>query len=133
MPRSSLRASGIRCRRLLVGCPVVGGMFRDRTIGLLRRMLGTEATFRPGPLEAVRALYEERRRVLVVQRTGWGKSAVYLIATRLLREDGRGPTLLTPRPHAEPDRDGQANRCQGRHHQLGEQGRLGGHQARYPA
>src|SRR6266545_3513252 len=94
MPRSSLRASGIRCRRLLVGCPVVGGMFRDRTIGLLRRMLGTEATFRPGQLEAVRALYEERRRVLVVQRTGWGKSAVYLIATRLLREDGLGPTLL---------------------------------------
>jgi len=69
-------------------------MFRDRTIGLLRRMLGTEATFRPGQLEAVRALYEERRRVLVVQRTGWGKSAVYLIATRLLREDGLGPTLL---------------------------------------
>ena len=57
-------------------------------------MLGTEATFRPGQLEAVRALYEERRRVLVVQRTGWGKSAVYLIATRLLREDGLGPTLL---------------------------------------
>ncbi len=36
----------------------------------------------------------DRRRALVVQRTGWGKSAVYFIATRLLRDAGAGPTLL---------------------------------------
>ncbi len=57
-------------------------------------MLGPGAAFRPGQLEAIRALSAEGGRVLVVQRTGWGKSAVYLIATRLLRGDGRGPTLL---------------------------------------
>src|SRR4051794_24786943 len=65
-----------------------------RATELLRRMVGAEAEFRSGQLEAVTALYAERRRVLVVQRTGWGKSAVYFIATRLLRDDGRGPTLL---------------------------------------
>src|SRR3954452_10153619 len=65
-----------------------------RATELLRWMVGAEAEFRSGQLEAVTALYAERRRVLVVQRTGWGKSAVYFIATRLLRDDGRGPTLL---------------------------------------
>src|SRR6476659_1675285 len=68
--------------------------FELRSLRLLRGMLGLDARFRPGQVEATRALYEDRGRVLVVQRTGWGKSAVYLIATRLLREDGRGPTLL---------------------------------------
>ena len=43
---------------------------------------------------AIDALVTERRRVLVVQRTGWGKSAVYWIATRLLRDAGSGPTLV---------------------------------------
>jgi len=53
-----------------------------------------DATWHPGQLEAIRALASDRQRVLVVQRTGWGKSAVYFIATRLLREAGSGPTLL---------------------------------------
>jgi ATP-dependent DNA helicase RecQ len=57
-------------------------------------MLGTGATFRPGQLEAIRAIAVDRRRALVVQRTGWGKSAVYFIATRVLRDQGAGPTLL---------------------------------------
>ncbi|MEZ5165479.1 MAG: RecQ family ATP-dependent DNA helicase [Acidimicrobiales bacterium] len=52
------------------------------------------ATFRPGQLDAIHALVAERRRTLVVQRTGWGKSAVYFIATRMLRDRGGGPTLL---------------------------------------
>jgi ATP-dependent DNA helicase RecQ len=39
-------------------------------------------------------LVERRERVLVVQRTGWGKSAVYFLATHLLRKQGLGPTLL---------------------------------------
>ncbi|MGH9036467.1 MAG: DEAD/DEAH box helicase, partial [Acidimicrobiia bacterium] len=62
---------------------------------LLRRLTGrAEAEFRPGQLEAIRAVVGERRRALVVQRTGWGKSAVYFIATRLLRDRGAGATLL---------------------------------------
>ena len=52
------------------------------------------AEFRPDQLEAITTLAGERGRVLLVQRTGWGKSAVYFIATRLLRDRGLGPTLL---------------------------------------
>jgi len=62
---------------------------------LLRRLTaGVAAGFRPGQWEAVEELVERGRRVLVVQRTGWGKSAVYFVATRLLRDRGAGPTLL---------------------------------------
>jgi len=50
--------------------------------------------FHDGQWEAIEALAQDRRRVLVVQRTGWGKSAVYFIATRLLRNRGAGPTIL---------------------------------------
>jgi ATP-dependent DNA helicase RecQ len=52
------------------------------------------ADFRPGQLEAIHDLVADRARVLCVQRTGWGKSAVYFIATALLREAGGGPTLI---------------------------------------
>lgn len=52
------------------------------------------AEFRDGQLEAIRDLVVDRRRVLVVQRTGWGKSAVYFVATRLLRGAGGGPSLI---------------------------------------
>jgi ATP-dependent DNA helicase RecQ len=57
-------------------------------------MLGPGAAFRPGQWEAIEAMLGRGERVLVVQRTGWGKSLVYFLATRLLREQGRGPTLL---------------------------------------
>ena len=50
--------------------------------------------FREGQYEAIEALVEQRRRVLVVQRTGWGKSAVYFVATALRRARGAGPTLI---------------------------------------
>ena len=53
-----------------------------------------DAVFRDGQFEAIAALVDQRRRALVVQRTGWGKSAVYFIATLLLRRQGAGPTLL---------------------------------------
>ena len=67
----------------------------DEALGLLRRLTGDpEAGFRADQLEAILALADERGRVLLVQRTGWGKSAVYFIATRLLRDRGLGPTLL---------------------------------------
>nr|BFF14252.1 hypothetical protein GCM10025699_55550 [Microbacterium flavescens] len=62
---------------------------------LLRALTGRDdAVFHDGQLEAIRALVADRRRALVVQRTGWGKSAVYFIATLLLRRRGTGPTLL---------------------------------------
>jgi ATP-dependent DNA helicase RecQ len=64
-------------------------------LALLRQLTGDPAAdFRPGQLEAISRLVERRGRTLVVQRTGWGKSAVYFIATRLLRDAGAGPTVL---------------------------------------
>jgi ATP-dependent DNA helicase RecQ len=66
----------------------------ERATGYLYEMLGDAAEFRPGQLDAILTVAEERGRVLLVQRTGWGKSAVYFIATRLLRDQGAGPTLL---------------------------------------
>src|SRR4051794_2842759 len=61
---------------------------------LLRLLAGPTATFREHQREAIEDLVVDRRRVLCIQRTGWGKSAVYFIATKLLREAGEGPTLL---------------------------------------
>ena len=60
----------------------------------LRALAGPEAEPRPHQLEAISDLVEDRARVLCVQRTGWGKSAVYFVATKLLRERGAGPTLI---------------------------------------
>ena len=62
--------------------------------GLLRQMLGGTADFRDGQWKAIDLVVNHRRRVLVVQRTGWGKSIVYFLATRILRDTGAGPTLL---------------------------------------
>lgn len=60
----------------------------------LKRALGDpEASFREGQWESIEHLLEGRR-VLVVQRTGWGKSMVYFLAIRLLRDRGAGPCLL---------------------------------------
>jgi ATP-dependent DNA helicase RecQ len=53
----------------------------DRAPELLARLAGPGAEFRQHQLEAVRDLVEDRARVLCVQRTGWGKSAVYFLAT----------------------------------------------------
>ncbi len=60
----------------------------------LRTLAGSAAKFREHQLEAVRDLVESRTRVLCVQRTAWGKSAVYFVATRILRSRGAGPTLI---------------------------------------
>lgn len=74
---------------------VAGVELPDEAVSLLRRLVGDpSAQFREGQWEAVRDLVEHRRRVLVVQRTGWGKSAVYFVATGLLRTRGRGPTVI---------------------------------------
>ena len=62
---------------------------------ILRDSLGDiSAEFRDGQWEAISALVNNKEKLLVVQRTGWGKSAVYFIATRLLREQGRGVTII---------------------------------------
>ena len=53
-----------------------------------------EASFRHGQLEAIEQLITGNHRLLLVQKTGWGKSFVYFIATKLLREAGSGPVLL---------------------------------------
>ncbi|HVF72038.1 MAG TPA: RecQ family ATP-dependent DNA helicase [Chthoniobacterales bacterium] len=66
-----------------------------RALELLR--LGTlysGAAFREDQESAISHVVEARGRLLVVQKTGWGKSSVYFIATKLLREQGAGPALL---------------------------------------
>jgi ATP-dependent DNA helicase RecQ len=67
----------------------------DEALGVLRELTGrSDAVFREGQDAAVAALVERQQRALVVQRTGWGKSAVYFVSTALLRRRGAGPTLL---------------------------------------
>jgi ATP-dependent DNA helicase RecQ len=66
-----------------------------RALSYLRTALrNNNAEFRDGQWEAIESIVTHKKRVLVVQRTGWGKSIVYFLATKLLREAGRGPTLL---------------------------------------
>src|SRR6478672_403058 len=61
----------------------------------LRALVGREdARLREDQWTAIEALAVDRRRSLVVQRTGWGKSAVYFVATLLLRQTGAGPTVI---------------------------------------
>jgi ATP-dependent DNA helicase RecQ len=67
---------------------------RTRALTLLRTAVGSAAAdFRPGQWEAIERLLR-RERLLVVERTGWGKRSVYFLATRLLRDNGAGCTLL---------------------------------------
>jgi ATP-dependent DNA helicase RecQ len=72
--RAAVRAEAEACLRALVG--------RD------------DAVLREDQWTAIEALAVDRRRSLVVQRTGWGKSAVYFVATALLRARGAGPTVI---------------------------------------
>jgi ATP-dependent DNA helicase RecQ len=67
---------------------------RSAAEGHLRALAGEHARLRDDQWTAIRALVAERRRALVVQRTGWGKSAVYFVATALLRARGAGPTVI---------------------------------------
>ncbi|MET1005097.1 MAG: DEAD/DEAH box helicase [Propionibacteriaceae bacterium] len=61
---------------------------------IISAVAGPDARPRPDQIAAVEALVEQRRRVLVVQATGWGKSAVYWGATAALRATGAGATLV---------------------------------------
>ena len=66
-----------------------------RALALLRIGTGDPAAeFRDGQEDAIEHVVENRGRLLLVQRAGWGKSFVYFIATKLLREQGAGPALL---------------------------------------
>ena len=67
---------------------------RDEAERHLRALAGDTAVLREDQWTAIEALVTGRRRALVVQRTGWGKSAVYFVATALLRATGAGPTVI---------------------------------------
>jgi ATP-dependent DNA helicase RecQ len=68
---------------------------RKRALDLLQAMIGSpEAAFRDDQWPVIDALVNQRDKVLLVQRTGWGKSAVYFITARLLRDAGCGPTII---------------------------------------
>ncbi|KGI71147.1 RecQ family ATP-dependent DNA helicase [Mycolicibacterium rufum] len=67
---------------------------RDDAQKILEQLAGPEATLRDDQWTAIEALVVQRRRALVVQRTGWGKSAVYFIAAKLLRSTGHGATVI---------------------------------------
>src|SRR5215472_7723079 len=67
---------------------------RDEAERCLRALAGPAATMREDQWTAIDALVSQRRRALVVQRTGWGKSAVYFTATALLRARGAGPSVI---------------------------------------
>ena len=68
---------------------------RDQGLAILRRLTGDPAAdFHPDQWEAIEALVADHRRALVVERTGWGKSAVYFVAALLQRRAGRGPALI---------------------------------------
>ncbi len=70
-------------------------MDREAGLACLREALGNpQIEFRAGQWEAIDHVVNSRGKLLVVQRTGWGKSAVYFVATRLLRDQGMGPTIV---------------------------------------
>ena len=70
-------------------------MNRSQAEQFLQTAVGnSRARFRKGQWEAINALVNHRQKLLVVQRTGWGKSSVYFISTRILRDRGAGPTVI---------------------------------------
>ena len=74
--------------------PDTGDAVQEEAERCLRSLAGPQARLRPDQWTAIKALVVDRRRALVVQRTGWGKSAVYFVAADLLRERGAGPTVI---------------------------------------
>jgi ATP-dependent DNA helicase RecQ len=68
-------------------------MKKEALIYLRKALDNPKAEFRIGQWESIKQLIE-RNRVLVVERTGWGKSMVYFLASKLLRQQGTGPTII---------------------------------------
>ena len=89
-------ANGARCDAVSQRQATVGVMKTQLDpVALLRDLTNNpSATFHQGQLEAIETVTARGGRALVVQRTGWGKSAVYFIATRILRLRGTGPTVI---------------------------------------
>jgi ATP-dependent DNA helicase RecQ len=72
-----------------------GIMNQSQAEQLLRQALADEnANFRQGQWEAIDELVNHQRKLLVVQRTGWGESSVYFISSRIFRDRGMGPTII---------------------------------------
>lgn len=70
-------------------------MNEDRALNLLRQGVGSpEANFHEDQWEAIDTIVNQRKRLVCVQRTGWGKSSVYFISTKLMREQRNGPTII---------------------------------------
>ncbi len=69
-------------------------MNKGEAQGLLSTMLGSDQPFRDGQWEAIDDVAQHGKRLLVVQRTGWGKSVVYFMAAKILRDRGFGPAVL---------------------------------------
>ena len=68
---------------------------KDKALEVLRESLNDPgASFHKHQWKAISKVVKDRSRLLVVQRTGWGKSAVYFISTKLLRDKGFGPTII---------------------------------------
>lgn len=67
--------------------------YEKRAIEILQNAYGKDAQFRDGQLESILAVLNKKK-ILVIQKTGWGKSVVYFIATKILREEGAGPTII---------------------------------------
>lgn len=64
-----------------------------RATAIIKSLYGRDASFRDGQYEAIEATMTQKR-TLVVQRTGWGKSLVYFVCTKLMREQGKGVTMV---------------------------------------
>ncbi len=70
-------------------------MEKQEAISLLQKVLNNpNAEFREGQWEAIDSVANKNKKLLLVQRTGWGKSIVYFLATKILRDTGRGITLI---------------------------------------
>ncbi|OTO14295.1 RecQ family ATP-dependent DNA helicase [Enterococcus sp. 3H8_DIV0648] len=65
----------------------------NKAISILKEAYGPRAEFREGQLEAIISVVQKKK-TLVVQKTGWGKSVVYFIASKILRQNGAGPTVI---------------------------------------
>ena len=70
-------------------------MNQPEALILLRRALNnTSVDFRQGQWEAIDSVVNKNKKLLLVQRTGWGKSIVYFLSTRILRDRGKGITII---------------------------------------
>lgn len=65
----------------------------NKSLSIIQELYGEKAEFRPGQYEAIEATMTKKR-TLVVQRTGWGKSLVYFVCTKLMRENRKGMTMV---------------------------------------